>query len=118
MRTDALLLAVGLLAACDDGPSAQIYAPLPDTTVVATVELRMNGSELSNVTETRIYIDLMQHTGELIDNTLPGECDDECMFVISFAGANITNGPHTVAAYFYEGAKQIATDAIPLVFAR
>lgn len=118
MRTDALLLAVGLLlAACDDGPSAQIYAPLPDTTVVATVELRMNGNELSNVTETKIYVDLMQYTGELVDNTLPSECD-ECMFVISFAGASITNGPHTVAVYFYEGEKQIATDSVPLVFAR
>ena len=112
----AFLFAVGL-AACSDEPSAQIYAPLPDTTVVATVELRMKGHELQNTTETKVYLDLEQYTGDLIDNTLPSDCDD-CMFVISFGGASITNGPHTIGVYFFDGETQLATDAIPLVFAR
>jgi hypothetical protein len=113
----AALIALGLLAACTDDPSATIIAPLPDTTVYASVELRMEGHKLTNTTETKVYVDLVQHTGELIDNSLPDECDN-CMFVISFAGSGITNGPHTIAVYFFDGETQIATDAIPLVFAR
>jgi hypothetical protein len=113
----ALVLAAPILAACSDDPSATIIAPLPDTNVYASVELRMQGHNLTNTTETKIYVDLVQFTGELIDNTLPPECDD-CMFVISFAGAAITNGPHTIAVYFFEGEEQLATDSIPLVFSR
>ena len=111
------LLALGILTACSDDPEVRIIAPLPDTTVVASVELRMEGHNLSTTTETKIYVDLQQFTGELVDNTLPDECDD-CAFVIGFAGADITNGPHTVGVYLFEGEKQLATDAIPLVFAR
>lgn len=117
MRADGILLAVGLLTACTDEPRAQIIAPLPDTMVVATVELRMQGRDLSNITETKVYVDLVQVTGELIDNTLPPECE-KCMFVISWAGASITNGKHTIGVYFFENDKQIATDAISLVFNR
>ena len=114
-----LLLVMGALvvAACSDDPSARIIAPLPDTTVVASVELRMEGHGLADTTETKVYVDLMHYTGELIDNTLPDDCED-CAFVISFAGAPIANGPHTIGVYFFAGDKQIATDAIPLVFAR
>jgi hypothetical protein len=111
------LLALGILTACSDDPEVRIIAPLPDTTVVASVELRMEGHGLSNTTETKIYVDLQQFTGELVDNTLPDECDD-CAFVIGFAGASITNGPHTVGVYLFEGENQLASDAIPLVFAR
>jgi hypothetical protein len=116
MRVDACLVAL-VLTACSDEPSARIVVPLPDTTIVASVELRMTGHDLSNTTETKIYVDLQQFTGELIDNSLPAECDD-CNFVIGFAGASIPNGPHTVAVYFFAGETQLATDAIPLVFAR
>jgi hypothetical protein len=38
--------------------------------------------------------------------------------VIGFAGATITNGPHTIGVYFFDGDTQLATDAISLVFAR
>jgi|ERR1043165_8585096 hypothetical protein len=112
-----LLLAVSVLAACSDDPEARIIVPLPDTTIVASVELRMEGHQLSDTTETKIYIDLQHYTGELIANTLPDDCDD-CSFVISFAGAPIANGPHTIGAYFFAGDKQIATDSIPVVFQR
>lgn len=111
------LYALCILAACSDEPEVRIIAPLPDSTIVASVELRMEGHMLSSTTETKIYVDLEQFTGELVDNTLPDECDD-CAFVIGFAGASITNGPHTVAVYLFDGEKQLATDAIPLVFAR
>jgi hypothetical protein len=106
-----------MLAACSDEPSARIIAPLPDTMVVATVELRMTGHELTGTTETKIYLDLERYTGDLIDNTLPSECDD-CMFVISFGGASIANGPHTIGVDFFAGETRLASDAIPLVFAR
>lgn len=112
-----LLLSVLAVAACTDDPNASIIAPLNDTTVVASVELRMEGHNLTDTTQTKIYVDLVQYTGELIDNTLPDECDN-CAFVISFAGAPIANGPHTVGAYFFAGDKQIATDAVSLVFQR
>ena len=117
MRAAAFLIALGTLAACDDGPEARIIVPLPDTTIYASVELRMTGHNLSHTSQTKIYVDLTQFTGEVVDNSLPPECDD-CMFVIGFAGASITNGPHTIAAYFFDGDEQLATDAIPLVFAR
>ena len=117
MRADCLLIVLGMLAACSDEPSARIIAPLPDTTVYASIELRMEGHKLTTTTETKVYVDLVQYTGELINNTLPAECDD-CMFVISFNGPTIANGPHTIGAYFFEGEAQLATDAIPLVFAR
>jgi hypothetical protein len=116
MRTAALVIALCTVTACDDGPSASIIAPLPDTTVVASVELRMTGRELSGAT-TKVYLDLQPYTGDLIENTLPSECDD-CNFVIAFGGASIANGPHTIGVYFYDGESQIATDAISLVFAR
>ena len=116
MRAEATLGLLCLLGACSDEPSAKIIAPLPDTTVVASVELRMEGHDLTNA-ETRIYLDLERYTGDLIDNTLPQECDD-CSFVISFAGATITNGPHTIGVYFFDGETQLATDAISLVFQR
>jgi len=114
-----LLLALGALAvaACSDDPDARIIAPLPDTTVVASIELRMEGHQLSDTSQTKVYVDLEHYTGELIDNTLPADCED-CAFVISFAGAPIANGPHTIGVYFFAGDKQIATDAIPLVFQR
>jgi hypothetical protein len=116
MRSAALLIALGLLAACgSDEPSVKIIAPLPDTTVVASVELRMEGRALTNA-ETRIYLDLQRYS-DLITNTLPSECED-CNFVISFAGNSITNGPHTIGVYFFDGETQLATDAISLVFAR
>ena len=106
-----------LLAACSDDPEVRIIAPLPDTTVVASVELRMEGHRLSDTTETKIYVDLQQFTGELIDNTLPADCDD-CAFVIGFAGAAITNGPHTIGVNLFAGEKLLASDAVKLVFAR
>lgn len=111
----ALLL--GVLAACSDDPSARIVAPLPDTKVVASVELRMEGHALGDTTQTKIYVDLQPYTGELVDNSLPADCTD-CNFVIGFAGVSISNGPHTVGAYFFAGDKQIASDAVSLVFAR
>jgi len=117
MRVGVLLIALGLVGACDDGPSATIIAPLPDTMVVASVELRMKGHELSDTTETKVYIDLQHYTGELINNTLPSECDD-CMFVISFNGPSIANGTHVISAHFYAGENEIASDAISLLFAR
>jgi hypothetical protein len=112
-----VLLVLGLLAGCSDDPEARIIAPVPDATVVASVELRMEGHQLADTTQTKIYVDLQPYTGELIDNTLPDDCDD-CAFVISFAGAPIANGPHTIGAYFFSGDQQIATDAVSLVFAR
>ena len=115
MRSEAFLALLGMLSACSDDPSAQIIVPLPDTTVVAAVELRMKGHQLTNA-ETRIYLDLNRYS-DLIDNTLPSECDD-CMFVIQFAGASIPNGPHTIGVYFFDGETQLATDATSLVFAR
>lgn len=115
MRTAALLIAFGASAACSDDPSVRIIAPLPDTTVVAAVELHLKGHELTNV-ETRIYLDLQRYN-DLISNTLPSECDD-CMFTIAFAGASITNGTHTIGVYFFAGETQVATDALSLVFAR
>lgn len=116
MRTAIILLAaLGMLAACADEPSVKIIAPLPDTTVVASVELRLTGHDLTN-TQARIYLDLQLYN-DLISNTLPSECDD-CNFVISFAGASITNGPHTIGVYFFDGEHQVANDAVSLVFAR
>jgi hypothetical protein len=115
MRALATLVPIGLLSACSDDPSVKIVAPLPDTTVVASVELRMEGHDLTNA-ETRIFLDLNRYS-DLIGNTLPQECED-CMFVISFAGASITNGPHTIGVYMFDGETQLATDAISLVFAR
>lgn len=85
--------------------------------VVATVELRMVGHALSATTATKVYIDEQQHTGELIDNSLPAECAD-CNFVISFGGASIANGPHTISVAFFDGETELATDAVSLVFAR
>jgi hypothetical protein len=117
MRTPSICLAL-VLAACTDDPEAQIIAPISDTTVYATVELRMRGHLLTETTHTKIYVDRAQHTGELVNNTLPEDCDEECSFVISFAGASIPNGPHTVAVYFYADDNQLATDVVPLVFAR
>ena len=116
MRANAVILAVGLFA-CSDGPSAQIIAPVPDTMVVATVELRMTGHDLSATTATKVYIDQQQFTGELIDNSLPAECDD-CKFVISFGGASIANGTHTVGVSFFDGEKELASDSVSLIFAR
>src|SRR5262245_24780903 len=113
MRTAALVVALGTLAACSDDPSVRIIAPLPDTTVVAAVELHLKGHDLTNAV-TKIYLDLQPYS-DLITNTLPSECDD-CMFTIAFAGALIMNGPHTIGVYFYDGETQIATDAIRLVF--
>ena len=66
MRAQAFRCALGMLAACSDEPSAQIIAPLPDTTVVATVELRMKGHELTNTTETKVYLDRERYTGDLV----------------------------------------------------
>lgn len=43
---------------------------------------------------------------------LLAECDD-CMFVISFGGASITNGPHTIGVAFFDGETELAADAIP-----
>src|SRR5262245_56493473 len=105
MRTAALVMLLGTLACCNDDPSAKIIAPIPDSTVVAAVELRMEGHDLTNVT-TKIYVDL-QHYSDLISNTLPSDCED-CNFVISFAGASITNGPHTIGVYFFAGETQVA----------
>ena len=116
MRVAPVLITLAL-AACTDEPSARIIAPLPDTTIYASVELRIEGHKLSNTTETKIYVDLAPFTGELIDNTLPDDCEN-CSFIIGFAGAAITNGPHTIGVFFFDGEKQIATDAVPLVFAR
>jgi hypothetical protein len=117
MRANTLI-AIGMLSGCSGGPSAQIVVPLPGTTVVATVELRMTGHELSATTATKVYVDLVQVTGELIDNTLPEACDDDCNFVISFAGASITNGPHNLGVTFFDGETQLASDAVSLIFAR
>lgn len=103
--------------ACSDEPSVRIIVPLPDTTIVAAVELRMEGHQLTNTTETKVYLDLQHYTGDLIQNTLPEECES-CSFVISFGGVSIPNGPHTIAVYFFDGETQLATDAIPVVFAR
>jgi hypothetical protein len=115
MRSAALPIALATLAACSDGPSVKIIAPLPDTTVVASVELRLEGHELTNA-ETKIYLDLQPYS-DLITNTLPSECDD-CAFTISFAGASITNGRHTIGIYLVDGETELATDAISVVFAR
>lgn len=109
--------AFALLAACSDDPSVRIIAPLPDTTVVASVELRCEGHQLGDTTQTKLYVDLQPYTGELVENSLPASCDD-CNFVIGFAGAAITNGKHSVGAYFFAGDKQIASDTVSLVFAR
>lgn len=117
MRANAVVIAIALFA-CTEGPSARIIAPLADTTVVATVELRMTGHDLSATTATKVYVDQEQYTGELIDNTLPDDCDDSCKFVISFAGSSITNGAHTIGVGFFDGEIEIATDAVALVFAR
>jgi len=110
-------IALCLLAACSDDPSVRIIAPLPDTTIVASIELRCEGHLLADTTQTKIYVDLQPFTGELVDNSLPTDCDD-CNFVVGFAGAAITNGPHTVGLYMFAGEKQIASDAVALVFAR
>ncbi|HUS28672.1 MAG TPA: hypothetical protein VMZ53_09185 [Kofleriaceae bacterium] len=120
LREAGRLVAIGGiagLAGCSDGPSARIIVPLPDTTVYASVELRMEGHKLERTTQTKIYVDLTQYTGELIDNSLPSDCDD-CNFVIGFAGPTITNGAHTISAHFYDGEVEIASDSVPLVFAR
>ena len=117
MRTAAILVALWMLVGCSDEPSVRIIAPLPDSTIVASVELRLEGHYLSATTETKIYIDLQHYTGDLVDNTLPDECE-RCDFVVAFAGNSITNGMHTVAVYFFAGEEQLATDAIPVVFAR
>ncbi len=86
--------------------------------VVATVELRMQGHDLSATSSTKVFVDLQRYTDELINNTLPPECDD-CNFVISFGGASITNGAHTIGVSFFDGEeKEIASDAVDLVFAR
>ncbi len=61
MRSEAFLALLGMLSACSDDPSAQIIVPLPDTTVVAAVELRMKGHQLTNA-ETRIYLDLNRYS--------------------------------------------------------
>ncbi len=121
MRTIAISLAFVLapaLAACTDEPEAHIIAPLSDTTVYASVELRMQGHQLTGTTQTKIYVDLEQHTGELVNNTLPEECDEQCSFVISFYGASIANGSHSVSVYFYADDVQLAADVVPLKFAR
>ena len=118
MRTAAALLTVALFTGCDDGPGADILVPLPDTVVVGTIELRMQGRELTETTETRVYVDRVHHTGELIDNSLPDECDDECNFVIAFAGASIPNGPHIIGVTFFAGEEQLATDAVSVVISR
>ena len=121
MRTLAICLAFVLapaLAACTDEPEAHIIAPLSDTTVYASVELRMTGHELTGTTQTKVYVDLVQHTGELVNNTLPEQCGEQCSFVISFYGASIPNGSHNVSVYFYADDVQLATDVVPLKFAR
>ena len=114
MRTATILVALAL-AACADDPNVRIIAPLPDTPVVAAVELHMQGHDLTSAS-TKIYLDLQPYS-DLIANTLPSECDD-CNFTIAFAGALIDNGPHTFGIYFYDGETQLATDAIRLVFSR
>lgn len=116
MRTTALLVAVAALAGCTDEPSVAIIAPLPDTTVVASVELRMHGHRLEDTTQTKIYLDLQPYS-DLIENTLPDECGS-CMFTIAFAGASISNGVHEISVYMYEGETQIADDTISLKFQR
>jgi hypothetical protein len=115
MRIAAVLISLGTLAACDDGPSVRIIAPLPDTTIVAAVELHLEGHALQNAT-TKSYLDLASYS-DLITNTLPSDCDD-CRFTISFAGASITDGAHTIGVYFFDGEMQIATDAVSVVFQR
>jgi hypothetical protein len=115
MRTAAFLVALGTLAACSDDQDVKIIAPLPDTTVVAVVELHMEGHELMNA-ETRIAVDQQPYV-DLVSNTLPSECND-CSFVIGFAGASIANGPHTIGVSFFEGETQLATDTVSLVFQR
>jgi hypothetical protein len=117
MRMVAPFIALAAFAGCTDEPSVKIIAPLPDSTIVASVELRMEGRYLSSTTETKIYIDLQQHTGDLVDNTLPDECE-RCDFVIAFAGNMIPNGEHIIAVYFYAGEETLANDALPVVFAR
>ena len=67
MRTAALLAALGMLAGCGEDPSVKIIAPLPDSTVVAAVELRMTGHDLTN-TQAKIYLDLELYS-DLISNT-------------------------------------------------
>jgi hypothetical protein len=116
MRTMALLVALGAAAGCTDDPSVRIVAPLPDTTVVASVELRMEGHHLQDTTQTKIYLDLQPYS-DLIENSLPDECGS-CMFTIAFAGASITNGMHEISVYMYEGETQIADDTISLKFQR
>ncbi len=116
MRIMAVLVALGTFAGCDHEPSIAIVAPLPDTSVVAAVELRLEGHDLAETTETKVYLDLQQYS-DLITNTLPDECGT-CNFVISFAGASIPNGPHNIAVYMYEGEEQVASDSVDLVFAR
>ena len=116
MRTTALFVALGAVAGCTDDPSVSIVAPLPDTTVVASVELRLHGHRLEDTTQTKIYLDL-QPNSDLIENSLPDECGS-CMFTIAFAGASITNGMHEISVYFYSGETQIADDTISLKFMR
>ncbi len=115
MRSVVLVIVHGTLAACTEEPSVKIIAPLPDTTVVAAVELRLEGHALTNA-ETRVSLDLQRYS-DLISNTLPAECDD-CAFVISFAGASIANGPHTFGVSFFDDDTELASDTISLVFAR
>lgn len=116
MRARLLVLALAVVTGCSDDPSAEIIVPLPDTTVVASVELRIHGHRLTGTTETKIYLDLEPYS-DLLSNSLPSECGD-CEFVVAFAGASISNGEHAVAVFFYEGETELASDTINLVFAR
>lgn len=113
MRFAALLV---ILGACTDGPSVQIIVPLDNSTVVASVELRCRGHNLTSAHDTEILLD-GQHYSDLIENTLPANCDS-CNFVISFAGASITNGTHTIGIDIHDATKPIASDQITLNFQR
>jgi hypothetical protein len=115
MRTIALLVALSA-AGCTDEPTVNIVAPLQDTTVVASVELRLHGHRLEDTTQTKVYLDLQPYS-DLISNSMPDECES-CDFTIAFAGASIPRGMHEISVYFYEGETPVADDTVSLMFQR
>ena len=119
MRLPAMgVVAVLALAVCgcSSGPAADIIAPLEGSTVSASIELRLEGHELGSTMTTEVLVD-GQHYSDLIESTLPANCDS-CKFTISFAGASIANGTHRIGVNLIDDNGPIASDQVTLMFLR